>query len=85
MRIALAIGLILLAGCSTAARQPAANSAQADIALISCTEPRPELCTMEYAPACATLKAGGEREYASGCSACSDDVVAGYRPGPCAQ
>jgi hypothetical protein len=38
---------------------------------------------MEYAPACATLIAGGQKEYASGCNACADDAVAGYVPGSC--
>lgn len=85
MRLVWLIGLVLLAGCGTAARQPAQDSAQARLPLVSCTDPRPELCTMQYAPACAVLKAGGEREYASGCNACSDDAVTGYREGPCAQ
>ena len=53
--------------------------------LTQCTEPRPQVCTMEYAPACATLAAGGQKEYASACNACADDVVAGYLTGPCPQ
>ena len=48
-----------------------------------CELPRPQVCTMEYAPVCATLIAGATREYSSGCNACADDAVAAYLPGPC--
>jgi len=51
--------------------------------MIRCTEPRPEICTQEYLPVCAELKNGAERTYASGCVACSDAKVVGYRPDPC--
>jgi hypothetical protein len=51
--------------------------------LIRCTEPRPEVCTQEYRPVCATLSDGGERTYASGCVACADVRVLGYRRDPC--
>ena len=53
--------------------------------LTQCADPRPQVCTMEYAPACATLAAGGQKEYASACNACADDAVAGYLAGPCPQ
>ena len=48
-----------------------------------CAEPRPQVCTMEYNPVCATLVAGGSRQYASGCNACADDAVASHLLGPC--
>jgi hypothetical protein len=38
---------------------------------------------MEYNPVCATLVAGGTKQYASGCNACADDAVSAYLPGPC--
>ena len=50
---------------------------------VACVDPRPQVCTMQYAPACATLIAGGSKEYASSCNACADDAVAGYAAGPC--
>jgi len=84
MRIAWFIVLLALAGCSTPpASQPAPESGAAPTPLIACPETRPELCTMQYAPACAELVAGGQREYASSCNACADVAVAGYREGPC--
>lgn len=48
-----------------------------------CTEPRPQVCTMEYNPVCAEMVAGGNKEYASACNACADDAVSGYLRGTC--
>jgi hypothetical protein len=50
---------------------------------ISCTEPRPQVCTMEFLPTCAVLSAGGRKEFASPCVACSDPATKGYVTGPC--
>ncbi len=67
--------LLLLAGCVS---PPSPSS------LVSqCSDPRPQVCTMEYAPVCARLVRGGERQYSSGCNACADDAVAAYLSGPC--
>jgi hypothetical protein len=65
---------LLLAGCIQ--QQPPATPPR-------CAEPRPQVCTMEYAPVCGELIAGGERQYSSACNACADDTVAGYRSGLC--
>jgi hypothetical protein len=76
MRIALAVPLImLLSACGF--NQPAAPLHT------QCDSPRPQVCTMEYAPVCAYLMAGGSRAYSSGCNACADDAVAVYLPGSC--
>ena len=76
MRFACALGmLLLLAAC--AGQQPVPSLTT------QCTDPRPQVCTMEYAPVCAVLSAGGTREYASGCNACADDKVTGYAGGAC--
>jgi hypothetical protein len=49
-----------------------------------CPEPRPQVCTLEYAPVCAFVgKQGTRKEFASGCSACGDASVSAYIPGPC--
>ena len=47
-----------------------------------CTNPRPEVCTMEYDPVCGFTE-DGHRTYASGCTACSDKEVIGYKQGAC--
>lgn len=49
---------------------------------VTCEEPRPQLCTMEYLPVCGESREG-ERGYANGCSACSDPLVSRYHPGEC--
>ena len=67
--------LLLLGACAS---QPPVTSP-----VTQCSEPRPQVCTMEYNPACAEFTAGGTREYASPCNACADDAVAGYVTGPC--
>ena len=48
-----------------------------------CSEPRPQVCTMEYNPVCATLFVGGTKQYASSCNACADDAVSSYLADVC--
>ena len=85
MRIAWALALLVVAGCSTVTSQPGPAAPLASNPIIPCTDPRPELCTMQYAPACASLAAGGFRTYASACNACADSAVTGYQNGPCSE
>ncbi len=74
MRLALGLSLLLLAACET---QPTPTL------VTQCSDPRPQVCTMEYAPVCADLVAGGKKQYASACNACADDAVSGYLKGEC--
>jgi len=67
--------LILLSAC--------AGTPEVPEAAISCSEPRPLVCTMEFLPTCAVLSAGGRKEFASPCTACADTAVTGYVAGPC--
>ncbi len=72
MRACMALTFILaLAGCASQPQH------------VACTEPRPQVCTLEYAPTCAELRSGEYREYSSPCNACADDQVVAYDPGPC--
>ena len=48
-----------------------------------CSQPRPEICTQEYIGVCATLADGSERTAATGCTACADPDVVGWRLGEC--
>ena len=73
MRYAYGVFLVLLCGC---AGQPETTE---------CTEPRPLVCTMEYAPTCAVLGMGERKEYSSPCNACADDAVQGYVDGACTE
>ena len=68
--------LLLLSGCLV---QPAPTPSL----LTQCSQPRPQVCTMEYAPVCARLNAGGKKDYASACNACADDAVSSYLAGTC--
>ena len=51
--------------------------------IIACTEPRPQVCTQDYRPVCAELQDGSFKSFSTGCSACSDPAVTGYRGGAC--
>jgi hypothetical protein len=76
--------LLALTGCG--ANQPAAPAPEVQQVVdsrVECSDPRPQVCTMEYAPVCARLVAGGEQTYSSPCNACADDAVASYSSGTC--
>ena len=51
--------------------------------LILCEEPRPQICTREYDPVCATLQDGSTITGSTGCTSCSDPKVVGYKMGVC--
>ncbi|UCB55409.1 MAG: hypothetical protein JSW45_02455, partial [Thiotrichales bacterium] len=62
------------------------NSADVKNDLTICTEPRPQVCTMDYTPVCGLRNSSAEDEwktYSNACGACSDATVVGYRPGAC--
>lgn len=50
---------------------------------VKCSEPRPQMCTMDYRPVCAELSGGSHKTISNGCTACSDANVSGYRDGVC--
>jgi len=63
---------------------------------IMCKEPRPNICTREYNPVCATKNTGvvcvttpcpstEEKTYSTGCTACADPKVIKYKQGQCGQ
>ncbi len=51
--------------------------------ITACTDPRPQMCTMQYGPVCGTLDDGSEKTYSTDCTACSDAAVTQHRPGEC--
>ncbi|GAB3537863.1 hypothetical protein GCM10027343_02080 [Noviherbaspirillum agri] len=64
--------------------------------LTQCRDPRPQMCTREYKPVCASRDTGVRcvttpcpstewRTYGNACDACSDSKVSGYREGACKQ
>ena len=60
-----------------------ASSERKVVTTIVCTDPRPEICTMEYRPVCASGPSGELTIFSSGCSACSDQKVLHYKIGEC--
>ncbi|MGQ9425700.1 hypothetical protein ACXYTJ_08535 [Gilvimarinus sp. F26214L] len=69
---------LVLAGC-----QATAPGGSASRAFQACEEPRPEFCTYQYDPVCATKQEpNGETEwivYGNACTACADPEVVGYK------
>jgi hypothetical protein len=64
------------------------------LAFTECTDPRPDICTMEYNPVCAEVDTGircitqpcpssTQVTFGNGCSACGNSSVIGYWPGEC--
>ncbi len=65
----------LLNACASITSQPGVDQV--------CTEPRPEICTMNYLPVCGVRIGQMSKTYSNGCSACSDSEVVGYSMGEC--
>ena len=75
MRIAFALATtLLLAGCPLLQ--------EGDVPPTQCEGERPQVCTMEYNPVCATT-ASGQKTYSSPCNACADDKVSAHQQGAC--
>ncbi len=88
MNIALRIHALLLAvllvACTPASDTHVADSPESEvISATVCTDPRPEICTMEYKPVCALHVSGELKTYSSGCTACSHQQVLRYQMGAC--
>ena len=64
-----------LSACSYNKEKPVAKT--------MCTEPRPEICTMQYDPVCGIHTDNTTKTYASDCTACSNKDVTGYNAGEC--
>ena len=71
--------VLMIAGCT----QPDADNVQKAPNRTLCTDPRPQICTREYNPVCATRTDGSSQSYATGCTACADTKVISYVPGAC--
>lgn len=71
---------LILMGCSIDAE--AKNIKTSKYKITICKEPRPQICTLNYQPVCATTK-NAKKTYANGCTACSDKNVIKYREGAC--
>jgi len=76
--------LILLSALVSACAAYDKKTADLSISKLTvCNEPRPQICTREYNPVCATYKGGSKKTSATGCTACSDPEVIGYVMAAC--
>ncbi len=48
-----------------------------------CADPRPDICTQNYAPVCGVHADGSRQTYSNSCMACSNPAVVGALPEPC--
>jgi tetratricopeptide (TPR) repeat protein len=48
-----------------------------------CADPRPQMCTREYRPACGLRRDGSRKSYGNACTACADADVVSQAAGPC--
>lgn len=85
------IAAILLFACSS---QQSAPAPEPQNTLTQCPDQRPQMCTMDYRPVCATRDTGvrcvttpcpssEQKTYSNGCSACADPAVIGYIADEC--
>jgi len=75
---------LLIIGCATTSEEEnKINNEPGALDLILCEEPRPQICTREYDPVCATLQDGSTKTDSTGCTSCSDPEVVGYKKGAC--
>ena len=87
------IFVMLIASCA-AQQQVQPNTRKPTFT--QCPEQRPQMCTREYMPVCATRDTGvrcvttpcrssEQKTYSNGCDACADKKVLGYVANACAQ
>lgn len=51
----------------------------------TCADPRPQMCTRDYRPACGQRRDGSRHTYGNACTACSDPQVVSQAAGACPQ
>jgi len=86
--IAILPGFVLLVSCTTHRVE------QIPLNAVQCTDPRPQICTMDYTPVCATrdnskpcataaCEPTETATYANACMACADPAVKYHLPTAC--
>ncbi len=77
---AVALSSFVAVACSP---MPPAGETTSGSGLTACADPRPQVCTLQYDPACGSAGDGKSKTYSNACSACADETVSGYRAGAC--
>ena len=86
--ISILIGCLVLVSCATH------RVDQIPLKAVQCADPRPQICTMDYTPVCATRDSGSHcattaceptetATYANACMACADPAVRYHLPAAC--
>lgn len=92
--VVVAAGLGSISGCAINTNDgssAAINSQKLSVnsSQVACADPRPLMCTREFAPVCALKQDldGNKTQvtYATGCTACADPQVLSYEQGTCQQ
>ena len=78
-RILLLVVVLSLAACAGGNSQPTPTEKPQT----ACTDPRPQVCTMDYTPVCAQLENEELKTYSNACSACGDVNVLAHSPAAC--
>jgi len=84
----------LIASLTACASPTTQTKSKTETNLTHCPEQRPQVCTMDYRPVCATRDTGircvttpcpssEQITYSNSCSACADAKVIGYIPDEC--
>ncbi len=80
MKYFVLLGLSLLCfGCVTSSNSKTVQGG------IRCTEPRPQMCTMDFRPVCGVSADGTLKTYSNACGACSHAQVIAWREGDCTE
>lgn len=51
--------------------------------IVSCKDPRPQMCTMDYNPVCGFISPNQIKTFSNGCGACSDSKVLSHTNNVC--
>ena len=92
--IASAVLLVFCCACDSTSPEQTSVSDIVSPLVTQCKDPRPQICTREYMPVCATKDTGlrcitepcpstEQKTYATGCTACAEPKVINYIAGQC--
>ncbi len=59
------------------------NPEQKNNNIVSCKDPRPQMCTMDYNPVCGFISPNQIKTFSNGCVACSDSKVLSHTNNVC--
>ncbi len=79
--VSIVAGSFVVVACTPV--PPAGEAVSLAPALTTCEDPRPQVCTLQFQPVCGFSSADEFKTYSNACSACSDEIVTGHRPGAC--